>query len=162
MNRTYLQALHSEVREELVRVDTKIGVLIRAFLVTASVVMAGAVAGDWNPATALQGLGEIVWWVGAAIVGVALGMLLNALSPITTHSEVRTELPRYFGDVRRFASRSDFRSALENADEESNIERLADQTFELSKLVSRKYGSLHWSIGLYVVGVVMAVVGWLL
>lgn len=52
MDISYLVSLHAEVREELVRVDAKIGVLLRAFLVTASVVVAGAspVSGTqrWN------------------------------------------------------------------------------------------------------------------
>lgn len=159
MNRSYLEALHAEVREELVRVDNKIGVLLRAFLVTVSVVVAGAVSGSWNPATELEAPAEIFWWSGVTMVAFAVGLLLFALSPITTHSDVNTDLPRYFADIHRFSSRSHFRKALEETDDQSTVERLVDQTFELSHLASRKYSNLHWSTGLYVAGVVAAAVG---
>jgi hypothetical protein len=156
MDRNYLTSLHSEVREELVRVDTKIGVLLRAFLITASVVVAGAVAGKWNPAVELKAPGEFIWWTGVASVLMGVSLLIWTLNPITTHSEVHQGPPRYWGDVRKYSNRAELRKALGATSDASNVDRLVDQIFELSTLAGRKYAAIHWSSGLYMLGLVVA------
>jgi hypothetical protein len=159
MNRTYLVSLHTEAREELLRVDTKIGVLLQTFMVTISVVGAGAVAGQWNPATELERPGEVLWWMGVSLVGLAVALLLIILNPVTSHSEVRTDAPRYYGDIKRYSTKKAFREALGSTTELSVEDRLVDQTFVLSNLVGRKYAGVHWATGLYVAGVALSAIG---
>lgn len=159
MDISYLAALHTEVRQELVRVDTKISVLLQTFMVTVSVVVAGAVAGQWNPTTELGGIGELLWWVGVALIGGAVVLLLFTLNPVTSHADVRTEAPRYYGDVKRYNNKTEFREGLDRVAGAAGEERLVDQTYLLSHLVSRKYSNVHWATGMFVGGAAVAVFG---
>jgi hypothetical protein len=145
----YLVGLHKETREELIRVDGKIGVLLRAFLVAVAVVAAGIIAGNWRPSN-LDFSDQIVWWCGVALVVVALIRLVAALVPRTLHSKPPQGVPRYYADIASLSSADDLIAILDNASESA---RIADQTYELSKIVVRKYRTITQSTWTYAVGV---------
>lgn len=151
----YMAMLHRETREELTRVDGKIGIFFRAYLVTIGLVAAGITASAWNPLD-LTGFGEVLWWVGVGLAVSAVAALLIALSPTTIHSKPPTGGPRYFADVARYATSDELKNAVAAS---SSADRLADQTLELARIIVRKYDRVRLANWLYPLGVLAAATG---
>lgn len=151
----YMSTLHRETREELTRVDGKIGIFFRAYLVTIGLVAAGITANAWNPLS-LDGFGEVLWWVGTLLTVSALGALLGALAPNTIHSRPPIGGPRYFADVAQYANSDELEDAVAAS---SAADRLADQTLELARIIMKKYGRVRLANRLYPLGLLAAAVG---
>lgn len=149
----YVADLHKEVREELVRVDAKIGVLLRSFLVAVAVVAAGTIAGNWRPSD-LSPIAHLVWWIGIGLVVISIGRLVATLIPRTVHSRPPIGPPRYFADIAALNSADDLLARTQGASPEA---RIADQAYELAAIVAAKYRAITHSVLMYAAGLATAV-----
>jgi MFS family permease len=124
-----------EAREELARADSKATTLLSVTGLIIGALLAGAIAGNWNPER-LDNAVEWAFWVGLAAIGAAEGSLCLAVLPRVQHEKTKETL-RYFGHVVQFESRAELAAALAAADDEED--RQIDQVYKLSEIVDRKY-----------------------
>ena len=136
MSERYLEELHAETREELQRIDAKASVLL-GLLGAATFFLAGAlVVGDVDM-DQLHYVLRYLFYAALAAGLAALGLITAALTPRTANPTPASHL-NYFGHVSSYATVDDFRDALEQR-AGNRLERLAEQTLTLSKIVRRKY-----------------------
>jgi hypothetical protein len=86
-----------ESREELTRADGKASLLLAALAIRLSAILGAMLSGDWTPFV-LQSPWELVWWVGAALAGVAVVSLGVAVWPRVTHKSGPSGVT-YFGEA---------------------------------------------------------------
>ncbi len=158
MNGEYVQDLHTETREELFRVDSKLATTLNTFGIVVSVVLAAIIAGNWDPLDLRTGL-AVTWCMGAASALAAITILIVALTPRVRHIEGRERL-RYFGHVAGYDSVEDFRRALDDAG--TPHDRIVEQTWTLSNLVKRKYAQYTAAVIVFGAGLVLMGVAGLL
>lgn len=129
-------ALLKDTREELNRADGKAATLMSASGVVVSVLLAGAIAGQWDP-TELGGW-QWLWWPGA-VAGVA-GVVAFAVAvwPRVSHTGPKEELA-YFGHVAQYKNVQDLEKALASKNSAPTSDRTSDQLLTVSKIVSAKY-----------------------
>jgi hypothetical protein len=152
-----LVALLEITRRELDRVDHKAELVFTASGVVTGAVIAGALAGQWSPASSGTATG-LVWWTGLVAWGLALACLAGAVYPrigpgARTGSDSR--MVAYFADVARLDGPDDLRAALRR-DVAPSEAVLLDQLFRISKIVRIKYRCLHLAFWLLAVGGVCA------
>jgi hypothetical protein len=142
--------LLAETREELGKADAKAQILLASSGVVISVVLGGAIGGDWSPSD-LDGGARIVWWVGVAVAAFGIASLGYAVFPrLLKSTEGRLT---YFEDVLRFADVYEFGKAL--TAEESRGDRDVEQLFRLSTVVHRKYAAVRVAMGSLLLAVVL-------
>lgn len=152
---SYLSDLLEDTRDELSRVDSKAALLLAGAGVVAGALLAGLLNGKWTPFS-LNDRVEWLWWLG---VGAASGGILSIAAavypytgrPVAAHAGA----PTYYGDVAAYKDIETFRQAI--ADAPNTHDRLVDQTFQLSKLVRRKYQLLRHGLHLLLLGIVACV-----
>lgn len=139
---TYVQALLTETREELVRADGKAGLLLAAAGVALGALMGGLLSNDWTPFS-LDNRIEWLWWLGALSAGVGLVRLVGAVWPRTGRKGPPPGVVAYYGDVHRYAGRptAELRAALA-ASAADAPDRLVDQLREVSRIVVDKYAGV--------------------
>lgn len=146
MSDDYVTALHTEVREELNRIDSKVSVLLAVFGIAVSVVSGAMITGAADPRD-LTDVHEVAFWVAATLALGGIGLLVAALHPVTRHHEPRNHL-RYFGHVAQYVNVNAFREALDATDRQEHNRRV-EQTYMLSRIVVRKYRLTTIAISLY-------------
>jgi hypothetical protein len=154
VNAEYLDDLHREVREELVRVDGKLSILLATFGIAVSLVAGALLTGDADPA-GLPSPWHAVFWTAAVLALAAIALLVIALSPTTRNRSPRGRLG-YFGHVAAYDDVEEFRTALEQL-EHGRADRSLEQTHALSRIVRRKYRMATGGIIVYGTAVALAV-----
>ena len=145
-----LESMLEEAREELTRADNKASILLAGGGVAVGALMAALLAGDWSP-TLLSSSARYFWWLSVALLAVALALLGLAVFP-TTLPPSRSDRPiAYYADVVR-VGRDDLIDALAK---ESNIDAVADQLFNISTIVLRKYRYIRWAMVAFCASVVI-------
>ncbi len=148
-------ALLGETREELGRADGKASILLSASGLIVSVLLAGAIARDWNP-TDLGGI-EWLWWVGAAFCVGAIVFLALAVWPRVEHGADKAKVA-YFGHVARFGKIDELATALDKrAADSSKGDRDLDQLFMVAAIVDTKYARIR--AGMFLLGLGLLLCG---
>jgi hypothetical protein len=148
-------ALLTETREELGRADSKAATLMSASGVVVSVLLAGAIAGQWTP---LQlGWWQLLWWPGAVTGAAGVIAFAYAVWPRVTHEDPEQKLA-YFGHVANYDKVEDLRAALKNKDSTPAMDRTLDQLIVVSKIVTAKYYWVRWGMRLLALGLLLCVV----
>lgn len=163
----FAEVLLDEGREELQRADGKASILLSASGVITGALLAGALAGKWNPTKIHHGVAQNVFWVGVAAGVSGLLCLASAVTPRTKNSGSKESLA-YFGHVIRFRERgvalrpskrkarivrakADLRTAITKASA-GRFDRAVDQVWEVSSIVYKKYRRIRWALLAYSVG----------
>ncbi len=146
-----VKMLLQDTREELGRADGKAATLMSASGVVVSVLLAGAIAGKWNP-TAL-GYWQWLWWPGAAVGIAGIVAFAAAVWPRVRHKEPKDAL-NYFGHVAQYKTVQDLEAALDKK-VCSSKDRMTDQLLTVSKIVRRKYRLIR--VGLSLLGIALVV-----
>ena len=152
-----VQMLLKDTREELGRADGKAATLMSASGVVVSVLLAGAIAGKWNP-TAL-GYWQWLWWPGAAAGIAGIVTFAAAVWPRVRHKEPKDALT-YFGHAAQYETVQNLEAALDEK-VSSSKDRTTDQLLTVSKIVRRKYRLVRWGmsfIGIALVACASAIV----
>ncbi len=85
------EALLKDTREELGRADGKAAMLMSASGVVVSVLLAGAIAGKWDPTE--LGHWQWLWWPGAAAGAIGIVAFAAAVWPRDVHKNRRRSSP---------------------------------------------------------------------
>ncbi len=139
-----VEALLKDTREELSRADGKAATLMSASGVVVSVLLAGAIAGKWDPTE--LGKWQLLWWPGAATGVAGVVAFAVAVWPRVSHTEPKEELA-YFGHVAQYKKVENLEAALTNKGAAIK-DRTADQLLTVSKIVSAKYQYIRWGMRL--------------
>lgn len=142
----HLELLLAAAREELGRADQKAAILIAAVGIAISPFIT-ALLGDENPA-------GVLWLYAAAVVLMMLGIVLFGLAifPQTRRLNDGAQMSAYFEDhVTRQKS-----EVLALVRTRVNDEVLADQIWEISSIVSRKYRVIRYAMVFSGLGVLTA------
>ena len=101
----------------------------------------------------IVGAVQWIWWIGVVAAAAGGGSIATAVYPrIKRHGFTRPVVPTYYGDVAEYANSDDFGTAIKNAPDLDFNERLIDQTFQISRLVQRKYLLLRRGLLLLLIG----------
>jgi hypothetical protein len=164
----FAKILLREGREELGRADGKASALLGAAGIVAAALLAGAIAGDWNPTKLHHDAARNVLWASIAIAGVGHVFLAAAVMPRTRNLGDRERLA-YFGDVVGFREkgiairmttrrakedrgRAEFRTAVGRVSG-SRLNRTLDQVWVVSAIVHRKYRCIRAAMWLFAVAI---------
>lgn len=130
-----------EVREELGRADGKASILLAAFGVAGGALVAALLANSWSPSQ-LDDRFEWIWWLGIASAICSLAFLAASVYPRTRRKDASSVVgPMYYGDVVAMDKK-----ALSRSLDNPPADRLADQIFEISHIVAKKYQFLRWGL----------------
>jgi len=143
----YATSLLSNARHEIERADAKASILLAASGVVAGALLAGLLAGTWTPLK-MHAAGQWLWWLGAAEA--ALGIWCLAWVVYPRDSKRGSEFPwavGYYGDVLAFQATSHLVAALHRS-AETNIDRVADQLRQISRIANYKYRLIRWGMRL--------------
>jgi MFS family permease len=152
---SYLSDLLKDAREELSRVDSKAALLLAGVGVVAGALLAGILNGRWTPLSLDSRVGW-VWWLGLGAASVGIFAIAAAVYPYTGRAAaLHAGPPLYYGDVAAYKDIDAFRKAI--ADTPSAQDRLVDQTFQISKIVQRKYTLLRRGLLLLLLAVMACV-----
>lgn len=143
--RELVEALLKDTREELGRADSKAATLMSASGVVVSVLLAGAIAGKWNPTE--LGHWQWLWWPGAVAGAIGVVAFAAAVWPRAVHTEPKEALA-YFGHAAQYEKVEDLETALDEKVSSPKKDRTTDQLLTVSKIVRRKYQLIRWGIGL--------------
>ena len=133
--------LLNETREELARADGKAQILLAVSGVVISVLLGGAISGDWSPSD-LDHCARVLWWIGVGVAALGLGGLGYAVFPrLLTADDARIT---YFEDVLRYKDCSALSEGL--LTEAARGDRDVEQLLRLSKLAHRKYLAIQISM----------------
>ena len=141
----------AETREDVSKADQKASMILASLGIGVGAVLAGVLAGDWKPMD-LHGLGEVGWWIGAALLGGAISCAGAAVWPRYDAGDASAGI-YYWAHVASFSSLSSLTSALD-----SNTPTLDDRTrnqlWSMSKIANLKYGLIRKSMGLTAASIV--------
>lgn len=146
------EALLKDTREELGRADGKAAMLMSASGVVVSVLLAGAIAGKWDPTE--LGHWQWLWWPGAAAGAIGIVAFAAAVWPRDVHEEPKEKLA-YFGHAAQYEKVGDLETALDEKALSSKKDRTTDQLLTVSKIVRSKFQLIRWGMGLLGVALVM-------
>lgn len=158
--RQYAAFLLAQAREELSRVDTKASIMLAAVGVGLGVVLGSLVSRNWAPFR-LPPAAAVTWWVGVATVTAGIVSLLAAVYP-RPRRPIRSsasELHRYVGyyaDVAAYRTPAEVVDAIRRS-ADRDLELMAEQLMQISRIADRKYRLLGWGVWLLVAGVTLAV-----
>jgi len=141
----YAKSLLGTAREEIDRADAKASILLAASGVVAGALMAGLIAGTWTPLK-LPATIQWLWWLGSAEASVGIWCLAWVVYP--RYPKRETEIPwavGYYGDVLAFSAIPQLVDALQRS-AETNVERVADQLWHISRIVNNKYRFVRWGM----------------
>ncbi|MEX2374926.1 MAG: Pycsar system effector family protein [Dehalococcoidia bacterium] len=148
-----ISVMLAEARQEVGVADHKASLVLTGLSVGVAALLAGMLAGDWDPQSRLSGFAEVLWWAGAVFAISAIACAGSAVWPRFQRSHPNGEV-HYWGHVSSFDSIEAWmrrQSELESDPEKRN----RDQLWVLSSIVTRKYQLIQWSIGLSGAGAVM-------
>ena len=148
------EGLLKDAREELGRADGKATTLMSASGVIIGVLLAGAIAGRWNPTD--LGLWQLLWWPGTAVGLAGVVAFAAAVWPRISHEKPKDEVA-YFGHVVQYEKVEDFEAALNRAASSPSKDRTVDQLFVISKIVQKKYQLIQLGMKLLGVALVLCV-----
>jgi hypothetical protein len=145
--------LLTETREELARADGKAQILLAVSGVAVSVVLGGAISGDWSPSD-LDRCAQVLWWIGVSAAALGLSGLGYAVFPrLLTADDARIT---YFEDVLRYKDCPALSQGL--AAEAARGDRDVEQLLRLSRLAHRKYLAIQASMSALLAAAVICAV----
>jgi len=152
---TFVSELLRDTREEVARADSKASLLLASSGVVVGALLAGLIAGRWSPFE-LNNRIEWMWWLAAGLAAAGLIALGSAVWPrFARRNSPRPSVPSYFGDVATFSDSDALLTALLKSSDEG-LTRTADQIWEVSRIVRRKYVLVRFALVLFVVASVLA------
>lgn len=146
----YEKTLLGETRDEITRADSKASILFSLFGLLSGAVVYALLRDQWQPFELANGI-EWLWWLGAGLGLAAIVTLGLAVYPVVDHPGDKRQVA-YFGHVAQFKHRTEYLEAIANR-EGSEVERLRDQIWVLSKAVDGKYRHTRWAMRLFAAGV---------
>jgi hypothetical protein len=154
--RRYATALLTQAREELVRVDAKASIMLAAVGVALGVVLGDLVARGWSPFR-LPVAAAVTWWAGvAAVIGGTLSLLAAVYPRNRQQTASATGEPNgfvgYYADVAAYRSTADVINAIRRS-AERDLELMAEQILQISRIADRKYRLLGWGVWLLIAGI---------
>nr|WP_260408314.1 Pycsar system effector family protein [Planomonospora venezuelensis] len=153
----YGSRLLDEAREELHKADGKAQVLLGIVGVGLGAITGGLLAGGWSPFE-LENAVEWLWWAGAGSAVAAVATLAGAVYPrFDSRDRHLPDGVTYFADVLRYTSVKAVSDALLRSST-LDLERIAHQLHQVSKIVNRKYRLIRWGFWL-MLGAITATVG---
>lgn len=146
----YIQEMLKEAREELVRADAKASLILASSGVVLGALMAGLLAGSWEPSDLGNSI-EWLWWLGAAVAGYGLYRLAKSVYPQTNRKGEAPAVLAYYGDINNVTG--DLATLKQKLAESSAqaSDRHVDQLRQVSKIVGAKYAGIK--TGLLMLGV---------
>jgi hypothetical protein len=150
----HLEALLADTREELGRADHKASLLLAGGGVAIGALLASLFGRQWSPIE-LDHRVQWLWWLSAAAAAMALLALGDTIYPRTWAAEGGTGGIAFYGDVLavpRDRLEAEVRRA---ADRRGSC--LADQLFEVSRIVRRKYRAIKVALWMYAAAVSCAI-----
>ena len=143
-----VEALLTECREELERIDLKASILLSVCSLALAALIHAAAYLHWDP----RELGPPQWflWVGMGLGGAALVAMAAAVWPRLGLGEGGEELT-YFGHVTQFEDVEELNAALEKAasTNPSQTDYAAKRLLALSRIVHTKYRCIRWGMMLF-------------
>ncbi|WP_413230926.1 Pycsar system effector family protein [Occultella kanbiaonis] len=127
----------AEARAEVGTADAKASILLAALGVGFGALIAGLLAGDWEPAD-LEGLAEALWWIGAGFATASIVCAALAVWPRYVRSDASNGV-HYWGHAATYKRLEDLACVLDSSSHEDGRQRTRHQLWALSKIVSRKY-----------------------
>lgn len=168
----YKEALLANIREDLLKVDSKSSVLLATAGVIFGALVAGAVSGSWSLTRISERGPRTLIGLSLALGVVGLGLLGAAVKPRVHRANQTREHLYFFGHVesyypqnwkhrwdkkRREEGRTDFVQAIKNASASNSEDRLNDQIWHLGHLVYWKYKLVSAAMWLFAVSIVLSV-----
>ncbi|NEB38665.1 Pycsar system effector family protein [Streptomyces sp. SID14515] len=130
--------LLADLRAEIARADSKAAVVVAALGMSGGVLSGVLVGRDWTP-DHLSRTGTCLWWVGTAVLTVALLFLLMAVLPRYRVSTWTPGSPlTYFGDIQRAVRQGRLPEALA-VTERLPMASLLTALTETSRIATRKH-----------------------
>ncbi|MFD4128256.1 Pycsar system effector family protein [Streptomyces globisporus] len=130
--------LLADLRAEIARADSKAAVVVAALGMSGGVLSGVLVGRDWTP-DHLSRTGTCLWWVGTAVLTLALLFLLMAVLPRYRVSTWAPGSPlTYFGDIQRAVHQGRLPEALA-ATERLPMASLMTALTETSRIATRKH-----------------------
>lgn len=126
----------AEARAEVLHADHKATLVLTGLGVGGGALLAGVIAGDWQPSR-YHAPGEAIWWFGVAASLLSVVFAAIAVWPRWNADDVANGV-FYWGHVATFDSEAQLASAL-GRQSKTHIERDRHQLFQLSRIVARKY-----------------------
>ncbi len=147
---TFARDLLVETREEVVRADTKAEILLAGAGVFLGVVVTSTPHGVWSSHGEPPWLW--LWWAGVVLTVGAVGSLLMAVVPRTSHRDTPSGRVYFFGDVVRLGNRNALTSVLAEGSDGGSFDRTVDQIWAISRIVSAKYRFIRLAVWLAAAG----------
>ena len=141
--RIVLGQIHSEARQEIGLADQKASILLATLGIGYGLVFGAVAVGDWHAPKA-PGC-DVFWWAFVIVAILATATAGAAIWPRKA-SRARSGDISYWGDVAEYADCSEFAATLAGKDFKKNW-RLVDQTWQVSRILRRKYALVRVSIG---------------
>jgi hypothetical protein len=142
---TYATSLLRNARDELTRADAKASILLAASGVVVGALLAGLIAGTWTPFK-MHIAGLCLWWVGVGEAAIGIWCLAWVVYPRSPRHRPRESWAvAYYGDVIGFQATSELVTALRRS-AETNIEQVADQLRQISRIAHHKYRLIRWGM----------------
>ncbi|MFF7252771.1 Pycsar system effector family protein [Streptomyces microflavus] len=130
--------LLADLRAEIARADSKAAVVVAALGMSGGVLSGVLVGRDWSP-DRLSRTGTCLWWVGTAVLTIALLFLLMAVLPRYRVSTWAPGSPlTYFGDIQRAVRQGRLPEAL-TVTERLPMASLLTALTETSRIATRKH-----------------------
>jgi hypothetical protein len=155
----YAERLLAATLSELNRADAKGSIMLALTVGLTAGVVGGAVAAGWSPAQ-LTSWHLPLWWAGTVVLVGAMTLLTAAIYPrIRRRPAGGPDLIAYYGDVASYSDARELASALKRSTAR-DLDQLADQLLQVSRIVTRKYRLLAagiWAVLVATVGCSSAV-----
>lgn len=130
------ERLLRSAREELARADSKASTIFAVSGIAVGAILAAVFGKQWHPSM-LKSVGyEIVWWVGAGLLGIGLVLLGSSIYPRLNRAEASPPGVQ-FGDFHRLDPLS-LLKALEEAARDPMAVRISE-LLNISRIVQVKY-----------------------
>jgi hypothetical protein len=130
------EAILNEARTEVIYADHKAGLMLATFGVGFGTVLRGLLTGEWST-TGLGWLGCLLFWMGFACAVAAVTCAGFAVWPRTHRTTDRTPI-YYWRHVARYRTLVEYITALDER-MPRRLDRTRHQTWEISRIVQRKY-----------------------
>jgi Family of unknown function (DUF5706) len=133
---TAARELLRRTHEEVGRADSKAATLLAGVVVAVTVVATSALGGHWTP-LGLRPAAQVLWWLATGALACTIVLLCTCIYP-SVRRRAGSAVIGFFGDAGAYPTGEALRAALSRPDH-APMTRLADQLFDLSRIVRRKY-----------------------
>jgi hypothetical protein len=134
--------------------------MLAAVGVGLGVVLGSLVSRNWAPFR-LPLAAAVTWWAGVAALSAGIVSLLAAVyprprRPVTSSTSEVHGYVSYYADVAAYRTPAEVVDAIRRS-ADRDLELMAEQLMQISRIADRKYRLLSWGVWLLVTGVALAV-----